>query len=135
MDMFKEIVTRTKIGYIASLFKDQPRVRSMSFSWVEGGNLWSSTYKISGKIQEFLQHEKVEVCFDDPDYRQLRVEGIIDTTGDREKKRKLLEIHSDARHHFKDEDDENLVHIEIVPTRIRWKKSGFREYEEIAIEP
>ena len=131
MDVYKEIVTSTKIGYLASLSGDQPRVRSMSFAWRPDGRLWSSTYKISGKVKEFENHDKVEICFDTPDYRQLRVEGIIDITGGREKKRQMLAIHSDARNHFKDEDDENLVHIEIIPTRVRWKASGFRDYEEI----
>ncbi len=133
MDIYKDIVTKTRVGYLASLDGDQPRVRSMSFAWQPNGRLWSSTYNISGKMKEFLQHEKVEICFDDPDYRQLRVEGIIDTTGDREKKRQMLAIHPPARNHFKDEDDEKLVHIEIIPTRVRWKAIGFRDYEEIEI--
>lgn len=135
MGIYEEIVTNTPIGYLASLDKAQPRVRPMSFVWMPGGKLWSSTYNISGKMQEFLQNDRVEVCFVDSDYRQLRVEGKIDTTGDREKKRQLLAIHPGARNHFADEDDEHLVHLEIVPTRVRWKNSGFSEYEEIALEP
>ncbi len=133
MDIYKQIVTTKKIGYLASLDGDQPHVRPMSFAWRPNGRLWSSTYKISGKVKEFSQSEKVEICFDDSAYRQLRVEGIIDITGDIEKKRQMLKVHSDARNHFKDEHDENLVHIEIVPTRVRWKEPGFRDYEEIKI--
>ncbi len=105
----------------------------MSFVMVSGGRLWSSTYAISGKMKEFLRHGQVEICFMDAGYRQLRVEGRIDLTGDREKKRRMLEIHPPARNHFENEDDPKLVHLEIVPSRVRWKNVGFSEYEEIPL--
>jgi len=70
----------------------------------------------------------------DSGYRQLRVEGRIDTTGDREKKRQLLGLNPGVRNHFADEDDEHFVHLEIVPTRVRWKNSGFSDYKELAID-
>ncbi len=122
------------MGYLASLAKTQPRVRPMSFVWLPGGILWGNTYSSSGKMKEFLQNDRVEVCFMDAKYRQLRVEGRIDTTGGREKKSKLLELHSGARKHFGKEDAENFIHLEIVPTRVRWKNAGFSEYEETQIE-
>lgn len=133
METYKEIVQTTKIGYLASLDGDQPRVRSMSFAWCpdDSGRLWSSTYKISGKAREFKHHEKIEICFDASDYRQLRIEGIIDISGGTEKKKQMLDIHADARNHFKDEFDENLLHIEIQPVRVRWKASGFRDYQDV----
>ncbi len=134
MDIYKEIVTNTRIGYIASLEESQPRVRPMTFVWMPGGILWSCTYNISGKMKEFLQNERVEVCFMDADYRQVRVEGKIVTTGGREKKRQLLELHPGAGNHFENEDAEHFVHLEIIPRRVRWKHAGFSEYEEIAIE-
>ncbi len=133
-DIYKEIVTQTQKGYLATLSGDQPRVRTMSFNFRPDGKLWSSTYKISGKMKEFLEHSKVEICFDHPlDYRQLRVEGIIDTTGGKEKKKQMLADHPPARNHFRDEFDAKLVHIEIVPTRVRWKSRGFAEYTEIDV--
>lgn len=135
MDTYKEIITTTKIGYLASLDGDQPRVRTMSFAWCpdNNGRLLSSTYKISGKAKEFKNHDKIEICFDASDFRQLRVEGIIDITGGTEKKKQMLEIHSDARNHFKDEYDENLLHLEIIPVRVRWKESGFKDYKDVVL--
>jgi len=135
MGIYEEIVSNTPIGYLASIDGAQPRVRPMSFVHVPGGKLWSSTYNISGKMDEFLQNDRVEVCFVDSGYRQLRVEGRIDTTGDSEKKKQLLALNPGVRNHFPNEDDEHFVHLEITPTRVRWKNTGFSEYEEIAIEP
>lgn len=135
METYKEIVTLAKYGALASLDKDRPRVRTMSFAWCpdDSGRLWSSTYAISGKLAEFKGCDKVEICFDAPDYRQLRVEGTVDITGGTEKKRDMLAIHGDARHHFKDEHDPNLVHIEIVPVRVRWKAPGFGDYQDVTL--
>ena len=135
MDLYAEMVASTRIGFLASVDKIQPRVRPMTFVLVSGGKLWSSTYDISGKMQEFGQNENVEVCFMDSKYRQLRVEGKIDTSGDRNKKKRLLELNPSVRNHFADEDDAHYVHLEIVPTRIRWKHAGFSEYTEIDIAP
>jgi uncharacterized pyridoxamine 5'-phosphate oxidase family protein len=133
MQKVREIVESTMIGYLATSVDGQPRVRPLSFMLREDGKLWSSTYRQSGKIAEFEQNPKVEICFMDSGYVQLRIAGTVDLTGGADKKKELLRINPKVKNHFPDENDPKYVHIEITPTSIRYKATGFGEYTEVPI--
>jgi len=133
MQQVKEIVERAVYGFLATVDGNQPRVRPMSFVLLPDGRFWSSTYRCSGKVAELENNDRVEVCFLDDRKLHLRVEGRLRTTGGTEAKRSLLELNPKVRRHFPDEHDEKFVHLEIVPTRIRWKKMGFNEYHDVEI--
>jgi general stress protein 26 len=129
----RAIIESAGYGVLASSVDGQPRVRPMAFVMLEDGRLWSSTFRQSGKVRELEQNGRVEVCFVDANKVQLRIEGRLDTTGGPDARRRLLELNPKVRKHFPDEHDEKFVHLEVVPTRIRWKPTGFNEYNEVAI--
>jgi general stress protein 26 len=103
----------------------------MAFVVREGGVLWSSTYRMSGKVAELEQNKQVEVCFVNRLKIQVRITGVLDLTGGEDKKRALLEVNPKVGRHFDDEHDPKFVHLEIRPTRIVWKPPGFSEYREV----
>ncbi len=129
----RSIIEAAGYGVLATVIDNQPRVRPMAFVMLDDGRLWSSTYRISGKVREFERNASVEVCFVDPSRVQVRITGTLSTAGGGEQRRKLLELNPKVRRHFADENDERFVHLEIVPTRIRWKEPGFNEYHEVAL--
>jgi len=133
MKRVREIVEGARVSYLATSVEDQPRVRPMSCLLMEDGRLWSSTYTASGKVAEFEANAKVEVCFLDDKFVQARIEGLVSLAGGPEQKKRLLELNPKVANHFADEHDEKFVHIEIRPTRIRFKPSGFSEYEEVPV--
>jgi len=96
-------------------------------------NSVAQAVNISGKVKEFEQNSRVEICWVDSNKNQLRVEGILDMSGGVEKKRKLFELHPGMRGLFKDEHDPRLVHVEVVPTNTRWKEHSFGEYHRIEL--
>ncbi len=118
------------IGDLATCADGQPRVRPMTVVVMDDLKLWSSTYRQSGKMKEFAANPRVEICFTGAKKIHLRIEGTIDTSGGTEKKKRLLELNPNVRGHFPDENDPKFVHLEIVPTRIRWTEPGFGEYHE-----
>ncbi len=126
----RRIVASARYGFLATCVDGQPRVRPMSFVVTDDGRLWSSTYDVSGKVRELRDNERVEVCFVDDDKVQVRVEGVVRLTGGVEEKRRLLEMNPRVRRHFPDEHDPKFVHVEVVPTRVRWTEPGFGEYHE-----
>jgi general stress protein 26 len=130
MQHVRSIIEHAGYGVLATSVEGQPRVRPMAFVLLEDGRLWSSTYRQSGKVGELQHNGRVEVCFVDADRNQVRVEGILHTSGDAESRRRLLELNPRVRKHFADEHDPAFVHLEVVPTRIRWKPTGFNEYRE-----
>lgn len=133
MDKVRKIIAGARVGYLATCVDGQPRVRPMSCVLMEDGRLWSSTYGVSGKVAELEANEKVEVCFLDLGFVQVRIEGVVSLAGGPEQKKRLLALNPKVANHFADEMDEKFVHIEIQPTRIRFKPSGFSEYEEVAL--
>jgi uncharacterized pyridoxamine 5'-phosphate oxidase family protein len=131
MEKVREIIEGSRCGYVATSVDGQPRVRPMLFVLMDDGSMWSSTYNVSGKVKEFEQNQRVEVCFTDSKWVQLRVTGNIDLSGGPDKKKKLLELNPKVRNHFPDENDPKFVHVELRPSRLRWKPAGFSEYNEI----
>ncbi len=119
------------IGDLATCAGGQPRVRPMTFVVMDDLKLWSSTYRQSGKMKEFAENNRVEISFTGSKKVHLRIEGTIDTSGGPEKKKRLLELNPNVRGHFPDENDAKFVHIEIVPTSIRWTEPGFGEYHPV----
>ena len=131
IEKVREIISDAGLGDLATCVDGQPRVRPMSVVVMDGLRLWSSTYRQSGKVKEFEENNRVEICFTDKKKVQVRIEGIVDISGGPDKKKKLLELNPKVRGHFPDESDPNFVHIEIVPTLIRWTEPGFGEYHII----
>jgi uncharacterized pyridoxamine 5'-phosphate oxidase family protein len=127
----REIIEKAGHCYAATAVEGQPRVRAMKFVVTDDFKLWASTVNVSGKVKEFQQNPKVELLWVTPDGTELRVEGRADLSGGVEKKRKLFELHPGMKNLFADEHDPKLVHVEVVPTNVRWKEAGFHEYEQV----
>ena len=127
----REIIKEAGHCYAATAVDGQPRLRPMKFVVTDDFKLWASTVNISGKVAEFRQNPKVELSWITPDRTELRIEGLADITGGPDKKRKLFELHPRMRGLFADENDPRLIHVEVVPTRARWKVGGFAEYQDI----
>ena len=127
----RKIIADAGHCFLATSVDGQPRVRPMKFVVTDDFKFWCSTVDISGKMDEFARNSKVEICWVDAAKNQVRVEGILSTDGGVEEKRKLLELHPGARGLFEDENYPRLVHVEVVPTRVRWKIHSFGEYNEV----
>lgn len=131
-DKVKKIMDDAGFGFMATEAGGQPKVRPMSFVLTDAGRLWSSTYRESGKMNELDSNGRVEICFIDSGYVQLRIEGVASLDGGTDKKKKLLRLNPKVKNHFKDEKDPKFVLIEVVPTKIKVKGTGFGDYEELS---
>ena len=127
----REIIASAGYCQMATCAEGQPRVRPMKFIVTEDFKFWCTTVNVSGKVKEFKQNPKVELCWVDKERNHLRISGIVDVSGGVEKKKKLLELHPGAKGLFTDENDPKLVHVEVVPTKIRWKDHSFGEYNQV----
>ncbi|MDX9722504.1 MAG: pyridoxamine 5'-phosphate oxidase family protein [Myxococcota bacterium] len=134
MRRVREIIKDAGYGLLASSIDGQPRLRPHAFVLLDDGRLWTSTWACSGKVRELELNPLVELCFVDSNKVQLRIEGRAVLSGGPDKKRELLELNPRVGRHFKDENDPNYVHIEIIPSRIRFKPAGFGEYQEVKVD-
>jgi uncharacterized pyridoxamine 5'-phosphate oxidase family protein len=133
IEEIRPIVEHAVSATLATSEDGQPRIRPMSFSLTSAGRLLSSTRDTSGKMREFAANPRVELCFVDVDKNHVRIEGLIDVSGEVDAKSALLEDHPPARRHFGAPDHPNLVHVEVIPTHVRWKPPGFCEYRVVEI--
>lgn len=129
----RKIIDDSPYAVLATSVNGQPRVRPMKFVITDDFKFWCSTVNVSGKVGEFKKNGKVEICWVDSEKNQVRVEGLLDFSGDTGKKRKLFELHPGMKGLFKDEYDPRLVHVEVVPTNVRWKERGFCEYHKVKL--
>lgn len=132
MEKLREIIIEAGFGLLATSVGGQPRVRPMAFVLREDGCLWSSTYRESGKMREWEENPRVEICFVDKRANQVRIEGVVDLRGGEAEKRALLEANPKVKNHFPNEQDPRFVHVSVRPTRLRWKPPGFSEYRELS---
>jgi len=133
LEKVRSIIARHPVGFLASCQEGRPRVRPMSFVWVEPGLLWSSTYRQSGKVAELEHNQQVEICFLDDDLVQVRISGRASLGGGEREKTRLLELNPKVGRHFLDARDPKFVHVEIRPMSIRHKPTGFCEYTEVEL--
>ena len=122
------IIKEAGYGVVCTCVNGRPRCRPMSFRLTDDFKLWSSTYRSSGKVKEFEANPEVEVCFVGKDRVHLRVEGTVRLSGGPEEKEQLLQMNPGVRRHFSGGEDPKFVHVEIIPTRLRWMPPGFHEY-------
>lgn len=127
-EKIRQIVNDAGYCQMATCVDGQPRVRPMKFVITEDFRFWSTTFDISGKVRELKNNARVELCWVDSERNHARVEGIADLTGGVEKKRELLELHPGAKQLFSGPEDPKLVHVEVVPKKVRWKEHSFGEY-------
>ena len=128
LEKARAIIEDAPYGMLATCDGGQPRCRPMAFIVTDDFKLWSSTYLSSGKVEEIRANPRAEVCFVGRDKVHLRVEGRVDISGGGDKKEKLLQLNPKVGRHFSGGNDEKYVHIEIIPTLIRWTPPGFGEY-------
>ena len=129
----REIIENSRYGQLATSVDGQPHVRPMAFIMLEDGRLWSSTYECSGKMDELRKNDKVEICFVDKNRVHLRIEGLIDISGDCHKKDELLKRNPKVNKHFDGGQDPNFVHLEVRPLKMKYKPMGFCEYTEVTL--
>lgn len=133
LDTVRQLIAEAGYATMATSIDGQPRVRPMAFVMLDDGRLWSSTYCSSGKYEELKENPRVELCFVGKKRVHLRISGIADVTGDEKKKAELLRCNPKVGKHFSGGDDPNFVHIEVVPTDIRYKEHGFCEYTVVEL--
>ncbi len=129
----REVFQSAPYGFLATWDGQAPRLRPHAFV-LQAGKLWTSTYDISGKVTEIENTPAVEVAFVGNAMAQLRVSGHAAFVHDRQQKELLLELNPKVRRHFPDADAEHFVLIEITPTRIRTKATGFCEYVDFPLD-
>lgn len=92
MQKIVDFIKETRVGYLATVEGQQPRVRAFGFGYYADGKFWFCT---SNKKKVYEQLKKVpyaEIMFSKPDYtRYLRLSGHVVFDNTLEAKQKVME--------------------------------------------
>ena len=90
--------------YLATVEKDQPRVRPMGFVMIFDGKLSFSTNNKKEMFKQMKANPKIEICACTPDRKWLRISGSIVFNPNRAAKEKALETMPNLKNMYSPDD-------------------------------
>jgi general stress protein 26 len=114
----RELIREVKIGYLATVEGDQPRVRAMSVYVNDEGRLIMATGKGTDKYRQAVANPKAELCFVSERWDQLRIEGWLKIIEDQAEKDRHWAAAPGLENYFESPSDPDYVLFELVPSRI-----------------
>jgi len=92
MEEVLKFLQEAKTFYLASVEKDQPRVRPLGFVMIYDGKLSFCTNNKKEMFKQMKANPKIEICASSPDGKWLRIRGSVGFNSNRAAKEKALEI-------------------------------------------
>jgi uncharacterized pyridoxamine 5'-phosphate oxidase family protein len=92
MEEVLKFLQEAKTFYLASVEKDQPRVRPIGFVMLYEGKLSFCTNNKKDMFKQMKANPKIEICASTPDGKWLRICGSVGFNSSRNAKEKALEI-------------------------------------------
>ena len=92
MEEVLKFLQEAKTFYLASVEKDQPKVRPIGFVMIYEGKLSFCTNNKKDMFKQMKANPKIEICASSPDGKWLRIRGSVGFNSNRAAKEKALEI-------------------------------------------
>lgn len=121
------------IGYMATVDGAQPRVRPMACNLTPDNLLWMSTFTRSPKMKQLAKNPRVELCFSDPAWQQLRIAGRVKVVTAAASKAAFFKKNPDLKQYFTGADDPNFVMLELKPASVKVMAGGSMEYTDVKL--
>src|SRR5215467_11279369 len=84
-----ETMAAARFPMIASVDRDQPRLRPVSPVKTEGFTVLVASMRSSGKTEELERNGKVELCYLSEDHDQVRITGTAELVTDEAVRRQI----------------------------------------------
>lgn len=133
LDVIRQMVLDSGMGYLATCEADQPRVRAMMPIFKDDGRLLAATFPHTKKVGQIAKNPKIEICFVDRKLSHCRIEGRAVVSTDKALKDELWNKQMMLRQFFSGVEDPNFILIVITPTKIGMMNIGDKEYTNIEI--
>jgi len=118
LDRARDLMKDAKIGYLATVEGDQPRVRAMSVRLTDDGRILTATGKESQKIGQAMENPKAEFCFVNAKWDQVRADGRLKIIEDQADKNWFWSAEPAVKDYFANSSDPNYVLLEFIPSEV-----------------
>ncbi len=126
-----EVMNNARFPMLATMDKDQPRLRPVSPVWVDGFTVYIANLKSYQKTIQIQNNPKVELCYLDQEHNQVRITGVAETLEDRPLLEKIWEANRLLEHYLGSIDNPELIVYRVLPNAVRYMQEWALEYWEV----
>jgi general stress protein 26 len=127
-------IKNARFPQLATLDRDQPRVRPVSPVRVDGFIIYVANLREYHKTAEIAACPKVELCYLDDAHDQVRITGVAEVLTDAQIISEIWETNPLLRKYLGSPDNPSLIIYRIRPTRVRFMREWALKYEEVPFE-
>ncbi|MGI9474497.1 MAG: pyridoxamine 5'-phosphate oxidase family protein [Rubripirellula sp.] len=130
----ENVLLADRFPYLASIDRDQPRVRPVSPVRTDGFTVYVANLRAYHKTQEIAFNPKVELCYLDKEHDQVRITGIANVVDDRELLQEIWDANPLLRNYLGTIDNPELIVYRITPTQVRYMREWALEYHDVPLD-
>ena len=131
LDLARAVVAADRFPQLATVDRDQPRVRPVSPVRTEGFTIYVANLRSYQKTAEITANPKVELCYVDQGHNQVRITGIAEVVSERPLLEEIWNDNPLLRQYLGSLDNPELIVYRIKPTRVRYMQEWALEYYEV----
>ena len=130
-ELAAKVIKDAKFPMLASIEKEQPRLRPVSPVRVDGFTIYVANLKSYDKTAQIAANPKVELCYLDTDHNQVRITGLAEVVNDRPLLQDIWDQNRLLEHYLGSIDNPELIVYKIVPKQVRYMQEWALEYWEV----
>jgi len=128
------VLAQDRFPVLASMDRDQPRVRPVSPVRTDGFTVYVASLRSSGKTAELAANPCVELCYMTKDHDQVRITGVAEEVGSGALRQSIWDTNPLLRAYLKSPDNPEFMLYRVVPARVRFMREWALEYQEVPLE-
>jgi general stress protein 26 len=128
-----DIVKKVRFPTLATIDRDQPRVRPVSPVRTDGFTVYVANLKSYGKTADIAANPRVELCYMDEDHNQVRITGKAEVVTDRKLLEDIWNSNRLLQHYLGSIDNPQLIVYKIIPNRVRYMLEWALQYFEVPL--
>lgn len=132
-ELARAVLQSARFPMLATLDGDQPRLRPVTATWVDGFTVYFANLKRFHKTVEIAANPKVELCFLDKNDDQVRLTGVAELVTDRATQEEAFRRDALLRQYLKSPDNPEFTLYRVRPVRVRFMREWALEYFEVPI--
>ena len=128
------LVKKVRFPMLATIDKDQPRVRPVSPVRTDDFTVYVANLKSYGKTADIEKNPNVELCYLDEDHNQVRITGEAVVVKDRALLEEIWNANRLLQHYLGSIDNPELIVYKVVPRKVRFMQEWALTYYDVPVK-
>ena len=128
------LVKKIRFPMLATIDKDQPRVRPVSPVRTDDFTVYVANLKSYGKTADIEKNPNVELCYLDEDHNQVRITGEAVVVKDRALLEEIWNANRLLQHYLGSIDNPELIVYKVVPRKVRFMQEWALTYYDVPVK-